>query len=63
MKMIRQVGHAGQHFWMFRPKHPLSRLHHLHLQSFSLLLPPLIALRGCQIGHVGRRVSILRPKQ
>ena len=44
------------------PKHPLSRLHHLHLQLFGFLPPPLITVRQRQVGHAGQRVWMLVPK-
>lgn len=38
---------------MLRLKHPLERLHHLHLQVFLFCLPPPIAVHRRQVGHVG----------
>src|SRR5271170_6521951 len=47
---------------MLLPQHPLSRLHHLHLQLFGLLPSSLIPVRRRQIGHAGQRVWMLLPQ-
>ena len=47
--------HACQRVWMLLPKH-LSHLHHVHLQLFGLLSPPLIPKRRRQVNHAGQRV-------
>ena len=55
LECISKIVHAGQRAWMLGPQHPLSRLHHLHVQLFRLCPSALVPVRRGQVGHDGQR--------